>query len=269
MARRRLPLDGLKTDELLRRGIAAARVNEEDEARRFLEEVVAREPDHADAWLWLAGARAEPRAKREAFDRVLALRPEDAEARDGLDRLVEKYGAGLLEDRAEDREALRCTWHPDRETLLRCNRCDRPMCPECARQHPVGLRCKVCAKETRSPLYRVDARGWLGAGLLGGLSGLVAAFLLSLALSFVGGFFSLIVGLLLGGSIGAGVAEAVSRGSGRKRGRGLAVLAGVCIVLGAVVVTMLGSAAGLLRLDVLGLLAYAFSAVSSASARLR
>jgi hypothetical protein len=41
-----------------------------------------------------------------------------------------------------------------RETLLRCNRCDRPMCTECAVQHPVGLRCKECIKELARVNYR-------------------------------------------------------------------------------------------------------------------
>jgi rhomboid protease GluP len=38
-----------------------------------------------------------------------------------------------------------CYRHPDRETLLRCGRCDRPICAECQVRHPVGIRCPECA----------------------------------------------------------------------------------------------------------------------------
>lgn len=269
MARRRLNLDELATDELLRRGIAAARVDEDDEARLLLEEAVLRDPQDPDAWLWLAGVRSEPRAKREAFDRVLALRPGDVDATTGLERLSQKFGAGVLADVDDGLAMLRCTWHPERETLLRCNRCDRPMCPDCSRQHPVGLRCKACAKETRSPLYQVDAKGWLGAAVLGAFGGLAAGVLVTLLFGLVGGFFSLIVGVLAGGPLGAGVAEAVSRGSGRKRGRGLQWLTGVAIIGGALAASAFGWLTGLWPLNVLGLLAYLASGVSGAAARLR
>lgn len=35
----------------------------------------------------------------------------------------------------------RCYRHPDRETLIRCIRCDRPICPECMRPAAVGFQC--------------------------------------------------------------------------------------------------------------------------------
>ena len=39
-----------------------------------------------------------------------------------------------------------CANHPDRGTSLRCNRCERPICTECAVLTPVGYRCKNCVK---------------------------------------------------------------------------------------------------------------------------
>ena len=39
-----------------------------------------------------------------------------------------------------------CYAHPQRETLLRCNRCDRPMCTSCAVKTPTGYRCKECVR---------------------------------------------------------------------------------------------------------------------------
>jgi Zn-dependent protease len=40
-----------------------------------------------------------------------------------------------------------CTFHPDRETLLTCTRCDRPACPDCLVQAAVGRHCVGCVKE--------------------------------------------------------------------------------------------------------------------------
>lgn len=39
-----------------------------------------------------------------------------------------------------------CYRHPDRETGIRCQRCDRHVCPECRRQASVGVHCPECTK---------------------------------------------------------------------------------------------------------------------------
>lgn len=41
-----------------------------------------------------------------------------------------------------------CPRHPDRRTGLRCARCDRPACPECLREAPVGYHCVDCLKRS-------------------------------------------------------------------------------------------------------------------------
>lgn len=39
-----------------------------------------------------------------------------------------------------------CYRHPDRSTLLRCSRCDRPICADCSVDATVGQRCPECVR---------------------------------------------------------------------------------------------------------------------------
>ena len=40
-----------------------------------------------------------------------------------------------------------CYRHPQRETHVRCQRCERPICPDCMRQAAVGFQCPSCVAE--------------------------------------------------------------------------------------------------------------------------
>src|SRR5215813_4416966 len=44
---------------------------------------------------------------------------------------------------------MRCARHPNTETVLRCGRCETPICARCQIQTPVGARCPTCAQVKR------------------------------------------------------------------------------------------------------------------------
>lgn len=89
---------------------------------------------------------------------------------------------------------LTCTFHPQRETRLRCNRCNRPICIKCAQHTPTGYRCPDCIK-TQQKVF-VTAKwgdyliGIFIAGLFSFLGSLLAASL---------GFFTLLIAPIVGG----------------------------------------------------------------------
>lgn len=47
-----------------------------------------------------------------------------------------------------------CYRHPGRETRVACSSCGRPICPDCMRPSPVGMRCPECAAH-RTPVTRM------------------------------------------------------------------------------------------------------------------
>lgn len=52
-----------------------------------------------------------------------------------------------------EEEITYCERHPNRETSLRCNKCNRYMCTQCAVQTPVGYRCQQCIREHDSKFF--------------------------------------------------------------------------------------------------------------------
>jgi len=127
-----------------------------------------------------------------------------------------------------------CINHPGRETVLRCNRCDQPICLDCAVHTPVGYRCKTCVRSQQAVHFNArPAEPVLAAAVAFVLAAVVGA----IVVSIVGmlGFFRLIVLILLGPAVGGLIAEAARRATGRRRARHMNLVVAGASVLGVLV----------------------------------
>ena len=180
----------------------------------------------------------EPAEKAACFETVLTLDPDNVEARLGLEMLQQASHRTWKPTRPEDDlEAViaaasrrleqavgpppptRCPWtmasycanHPNVETMLRCNRCGKPICTRCAVQTPVGYRCKQCVGQQQAVFYRRRLDYVIGgriALVLGGIAGYL--------MTLLGAWF---FALILGPTIGIGIAEVVRLAVRRRRSR--------------------------------------------------
>jgi hypothetical protein len=130
-------------------------------------------------------------------------------------------------------EITYCAVHTDRETSLRCNRCDRLMCAECAVQTPVGYRCKECVRQVEDKFYdasQVDyAIIFVVCAILSALGALLISFI---------SFFLLLV-IFLAIPIGGAISEAAVRAVQRRKGRYSAYAAVAGAVAGTLIFALL------------------------------
>jgi hypothetical protein len=125
---------------------------------------------------------------------------------------------------------LVCYNHPNRETMLRCNRCERPICTACAVLTPTGYRCKECV---RGQLKVFDTAQWVDYPLAIIVAG-VLSFIGSIISSFLG-FFTIFIAPI----VGVILAEAVRWIVRRRRSKLLFQVATAAAVLGALPVPLL------------------------------
>ncbi len=144
---------------------------------------------------------------------------------------------------------LVCANHPDRQTNLRCNRCEKPICTQCARLTPVGYRCKTCIREQEDVFYTAEPRHYFIAAAVALPLAILAAFLVSLIPFW---FLLIFIAPAMGTLIGRLTFLAI----GRRRGRYLPYLAAALVALSAVGLLLLGG-------NLLSLGIYGFLAVSS------
>lgn len=279
-------IDPTNPTELIQRGQAAARVGHRDKAREYLRRAVELAPEHTEAWLNLAGVEDDPAAKRACFETVLSLEPGNVEAQLGLEmldrdvgleaadahdheletviaaasrQLEQAVGPPPADEIPLDDEVLYCANHPSVETVLRCNRCGKPICTRCAVQTPVGYRCKQCVGQQQATFYTGGVLDYVIGGIIALVLGGIASFIVTM----LGAWF---IALILGPAVGIGIAEAVRLAVRRRRSQYLWLVVAVCIVVSALPALLLGLGS-LWRMVAFGL--FLVLAVGASTARLR
>jgi hypothetical protein len=132
----------------------------------------------------------------------------------------------MAEQLSMEDEITYCEVHPDRETGLRCNKCNRLMCTQCAVRTPVGYRCRACTRAHEDKFFTGTTTDYVivfavaaGIAALGFIGVSLIRFLL----------FVFILAIPIGGAIG----ELALRLTGRRRGRYSGYVAAGGAVVGA------------------------------------
>ncbi len=283
---------------LLRQAQKVSRSGKRLAAEQLYRQIVEEFPDAAEGWAGLGHVASEEGEKREAFERALALDPENRSARRGillLDGLPipaeledsEEEAAEEIEPPSEtsapenhadhlgsfeifdpENGPLVCYRHPDTETSLRCNRCGRPICVKCANRTSVGYRCPDCLLEIEAGYFTAAPSDYLLATIVALPLSLLAGFLITLVGGGFGIFFFFIVAAV-GGAVGAFIARITHRAIGRRRGRYTPQLVAGLVAAGGILPGLL---IALLSFSFFGLLMpaiYAFVAASAAYYQIR
>jgi hypothetical protein len=141
-----------------------------------------------------------------------------------------------------------CANHPAVETSLRCNKCGKPICANCAVRTPTGYRCKECVRGQQKIFETAEwvdyALGFITAGILGFLASLLAS--LVSRLSFIG-WILIVIGAPTAGMV---IAEGVRLVTRKHRSRALFITIAAAVVLSALPVIILH----LLTLDIFTLI---------------
>lgn len=143
------------------------------------------------------------------------------------------------EETPTDTGTVYCANHPDVETLLRCNRCGKPICLKCAVLTDVGYRCKECIRGVQAAYFNaLPADNFVAFGVAA-LIAAIAAPIAGLLLRFTG-FFGLILALMMGGGAGSALAQIVRASIGRRRGRYVRYFSLGGIILGVLIGMFIG-----------------------------
>ncbi len=124
-----------------------------------------------------------------------------------------------------------CYNHPGVETMLRCNRCGRPICVKCAVRTPIGYRCKDCVRGQQRIFETATGVDYLVAFLVGGFLSTVASVLVALITS-AGGYFAWFIIFAAAPTAGIGIAEVLRFVTRRHRAKSLFITATISVVLG-------------------------------------
>jgi hypothetical protein len=162
---------------------------------------------------------------------------------------------------------LYCYNHPSVETSLRCNNCERPICPKCAVLTETGYKCKECVRGQQKVFNTAQ---WYDFPI---------AFIIAGVLSYAGSFLARFMGffiIFLAPIIGIAIAESVRFAIRRRRSPQVYLTAAVGAALGGLIPLasfltgmILYGFAGQGLLGLVWMLIYAFTVTTTVYYRLR
>ena len=132
---------------------------------------------------------------------------------------------------------MQCAEHPKIETNLTCGKCEKPICPKCMVQTPVGIRCKECANLKSLPTYQVTPLYYLRASGVGIGIGIICGLAWWAVYLFLPFFF--ILRFFIAAGVGYAIGEIISISVNRKRGIGLAIIGGISAALSFIIANVL------------------------------
>ncbi len=139
-------------------------------------------------------------------------------------------------------ETLYCYIHPNRATSLRCNRCNRPICAQCAIRTPTGYRCPECVREQQKKFDTAEWYDYIVAFVVAAIGSGIASGLIAV----VSGIFFGILVLFIAPAAGGVIGNLVLRFIKNRRSRPLFLTAAIGMVAGALPALLLISLPALL-----------------------
>jgi hypothetical protein len=241
------------------------------QAHPLFRQVTEQAPENPAGWLGMAATVRPYKDQQQYLQRALQLDPENDEARAQLADVESHLAAGEVlapkrvrriaattqpdtppadADLASSNgdstvDVLYCYRHPDRETGLRCVKCERPICPSCTQRAAVGQLCPECARERRPRNYQVTVRDLS----ITAASTVVVAFLYTLAVELIlggFGFFAFFIAFIIAPPAAELLLRLLDRLTHAKRGKEMQLTAGMSYALGAALPILGPTAYGLL-----------------------
>ncbi len=237
---------------MLRQADKVAANGKRSAAEELYRQITEEAPESAAGWAGLAGVLLDPTEKEQAYEKALALDPENKAALIGLAELrgepipefpeVEETPepepepeplpepTAVTPDEDEEEYVYYCYRHPNRETSLRCYTCGKPICIDCARKTSVGYSCPDCLRELQDKYFNATTVDYIVAPLVAVVLGLVGGVLIGIVGALTGFLFWIIM-FFVGGAAGSFVGGVTKRTIGRRRGRYLPMIVAVIIVV--------------------------------------
>ena len=137
----------------------------------------------------------------------------------------------------QETTTLYCYVHPDRETSLRCNRCEQPICAQCAVRTPTGYRCKECVRSQQKVYNTAEWYDYIIGFALTAILSLLASVILFVISGFIG-FFMWFISFAVAGAAGVFIANITQAALRKHRSKQLFWLVATGVIVGAIPVIL-------------------------------